>query len=213
MPNRKRQLVFLGIRLKQHEICRTPEGGDVTRSILWTVHIPLEIIALFKVMDNTTICTHCQALAIDSRDHDLQDTTSENGRIVLESPWSIPLKYKRRDTYPDLPALKASADHGCAMCGLLRKHIIDSYSSKFVEILSQITENDGCITLYDFTYMRYDYDELNKGPAGFSHLSGSLDVQYGELSDLVYMSTHWPIQFSIAAAEGKLQYILRRLHQ
>jgi hypothetical protein len=61
----------------------------------------------------TTLCEHCRVLAF-----------GENSlKSVKEEGDVLDLTYKRRDTYPGLPSLKASAENGCGFCGMLREVI------------------------------------------------------------------------------------------
>lgn len=54
----------------------------------------------------------------------------ENGNIVLDSN-EISLNFERHDTYPDLPALKASAKNGCPFCNSLRATIRGKFGARF----------------------------------------------------------------------------------
>jgi hypothetical protein len=60
----------------------------------------------------TKLCEHCQVLSFD--ESCLKSVKEGDGPN---------LSYKRQDTYPGLPSLKASAENGCGFCGILREVI------------------------------------------------------------------------------------------
>lgn len=85
-------------------------------------------------MSTSTLCRYCQALILSGHEPGFEEIEDADGELTIGDK-DILIDYERHDTYPDFPALQATAVGGCEFCALLLKVIKREYQTHILKYI------------------------------------------------------------------------------
>jgi len=156
----------------------------------------------------TMLCEKCRVISFDDQLPGLHETTLDNGQVVLNSESAfLELNFDRWDTFPDLPDLQSSAQHGCGFCGLLKDALQEIFTDEF-PMLSKYYGVEPRIHLNELKYM-WDPEPYQDPPDNWDDESGRwegiyfLEVVVGNADDTFKRN----FGFDVVADEGRLDLL------
>jgi len=155
------------------------------------------------------LCEKCKVIIIDDLLPGLHETTIDDGQVVLDSKdYFLELNFDRWDTFPDLPDLQSSAQHGCGFCGLLRDTLQEIFTNEFAKS-SKYHDVDPRIHLHQLKYKWDKYTGYQNPPGDWNTRNKRwegicfLEVQVRNAEDTFF----WKGGFDVVADEGRLDLL------